>query len=180
MTRALHRVVHLVARFFGSLVPRRVGGADRAWVAEALRANEYEVWARMPRADRVESIDVARRAARAIGDVNAALLDDAVAAALLHDCGKTDARLGTFGRAIATVIGIAAGQRARAWTGRRGFAGAVGRYLVHAARGGEILQAIGARPAAVGWATAHHDATQWPVAGLDLATCRALAAADGE
>ena len=58
-------------------------------------------------------------------------------AALLHDIGKLDARLGVYGRVVATVSGAAAGrEHADAWSESSGFTRRVGLYLRHAELGG--------------------------------------------
>src|SRR5262249_43050236 len=96
------RVGHLTRGFFGAVRAREPDTGDRLWVQTVLTAPELECWASMNRADRAESIAVARMTARELGrDADPRWL----AAALLHDIGKTDARLGPFRRAGATVVG---------------------------------------------------------------------------
>jgi hypothetical protein len=129
------------------------------------------VWETLGRADRAESVAVGRRVARAVGpDVDDAIL----AAALLHDVGKTDAGLGTFRRVGATVIaGVASHGRARHFSGR------IGRYVRHDEIGQAKLAAAGARPEAVAWAGAHHRRELWPGTGIPSELCEVLAEADG-
>ncbi len=55
----------------------------------------------MTPADRRHSIDVARRFA----SVRPAATHDELAGALLHDVGKVESGLGTWGRVVATVVG---------------------------------------------------------------------------
>lgn len=95
------RVGHLARRFAGSLSRRAPSPEDESWAAGHLTAGERALWGRMSDADRRHSLQVARRfAARRPGATRAEL-----AGALLHDCGKVEAQLGTFGRVAATVIG---------------------------------------------------------------------------
>jgi putative nucleotidyltransferase with HDIG domain len=126
----------------------------------------------MNRADHAESIAVARAAARDLGrDADARWL----AAALLHDVGKTDARLGPVRRAGATMIGgVVSHGRARRWQNR------IGRYIDHDDRGAARLREAGARPEVVAWAAAHHRREMWLASGIPPEICEILAAADNE
>src|SRR5204863_134422 len=67
-----------------------------------------------------------------------------VAAALLHDCGKSEAGLGTFERVGATVWITVVG-RAHAGTGD----GRIARYTRHEPIGAELLRAAGSDPVTV-------------------------------
>ena len=162
------RLAHLTARFFGSLRAAPLDDTDRAWVQHVLTPAEFEVWDTLERADRAESVSVAR----ALGpDVD----DRWVAAALLHDVGKTDAHLGTVSRAAATAVaGVLSHGRARRWTNR------FGAYIAHDDRGAARLEVAGARPEAVAWARVHHRPELWPASGIPADLCEALAIADGE
>jgi hypothetical protein len=168
----LARTGHLARRFAGSLRARPLAAADVGWVQSLLTPAELAVWERLGPADRAESVAVARRVARALGDRAEPVL---VAAALVHDVGKVHARLGTVGRSAATVLAAAVGHR-RA----RRFANRVGRYVNHDELGGADLRAAGARPELAAWAEAHHRPQLWPGTGLAPEVCAALAAADGE
>ncbi len=174
---------HLVARFFGSIVPRRLSETDRHWVHVQLSEPEAALWTKLRRADAVESVDVARRALIALQSVGS---DDAdatnvIAAALLHDVGKLDSDLGTYGRVVATVAGKLAGpSMAQAWVHTSGFTRRCGLYLQHAELGGVRIRVAGGREVAAAWAVAHHDPELWPVSGLTYEQCQMLAAADGE
>ena len=172
---------HLVARFFGSLLPRRVSVEDRAWVASRLDPPERALWETMPRADQVESVGVGRRAEAALAR-DLAQRDDYVAAALLHDVGKVAAAFGPFRRSLATMLGaVGGGRRAVGDTGgRNGFARRCALYLDHAAIGADRIQANGGRTAAAQWAAVHHDPAAWAATGIPLDVCRTLARADGE
>src|SRR5439155_19397161 len=88
-----------------------------------------------PGPDRRHSSAVARRAGGP---------EEVSAAALLHDVGKVEAGLGTFGRVLATVIGPG---RAK---------GRMATYLRHDQIGARLLAEAGARPLVVTWAAEHH------------------------
>ncbi len=168
----MRRAGHLAARFLTSLRPRAVGDADRAWARRVLTPPELGVWETFGRADLAESVAVARRTARALGsDADPRWL----AAALLHDAGKNDAGLGTFGRVGATVVAGAAGHgRARRWPNR------IGRYVAHDDAGARMLAAVGARPEVAAWAGAHHRPERWPATGIPADICEILSVADGD
>jgi HD domain len=166
------RLRHLTGRFFGSLRPAPVGDADRAWVRRVLTREEFDVWETLGRADRAESLAVAHRVEHALGP---GVDDRWLAAALLHDVGKTDARLGTIGRAATTAVaGVVSHRRARRWTNR------FGAYVAHDDRGAARLEAVGARPEAVAWARAHHRPELWCATGIPADLCEILAVADGD
>jgi hypothetical protein len=145
---------HLATRFFGSLRPGGPPPADEAWARDALLPGEVALWERMSGADRRHAIGVARRAEAALG----APADRRVlAAALLHDVGKVDSRLGPARRAVATLAGMAGGHdAARRWRARSGPVGRVGRYLCHDAIGADLLAAAGSDALTVAWAREHH------------------------
>jgi hypothetical protein len=165
--RAPRRLAHLARRFFTSLRPRPPAPTDLEWVRSALSPAEWDVWRRLGTADRVEAIATARRLpARYAADARW------VAAALLHDAGKAEAGLGTFRRAVATVIGF--GRDAEKVGGRSGV------YLRHPQIGAELLARTGARPEAVAWAAMHHHPKRWATGTIPHEVCEALARADGE
>jgi hypothetical protein len=118
----------------------------------------------MPGADRRHAVGVARRVDGALaGDV--ADRRPVLAAALLHDVGKTVSGLGTYGRVIATLSGAAGGRdQALAWSETRGFTRRVGLYLRHPELGADQLALAGSDPLTVAWAREHHlPADQWSV-----------------
>lgn len=156
------RAGHLAKRFFGSLVPRGEPAADRAWVRSQLLDGEAEVWSRMSRQDRRHAAAVARRVERALGDE---ATRPVLAAALLHDCGKSVSGLGTYGRVIATLSAELAGHdQAASWSETRGFTRRVGLYLEHPRLGGELLGMAGSAPLTVAWTEEHHlPAEDWSV-----------------
>ncbi|MFP5320880.1 MAG: HD domain-containing protein [Acidimicrobiia bacterium] len=157
--------LHLARRFLGSLSPRPLDPADDAWARAHLLPGEQDLWRRMSRADRKHAAGVARDVDRRLGPGTARPV---IAAALLHDVGKVDAGLGTFGRVAATLVG-----RRRA-TG----SGRVARYLRHDAIGARLLADAGADPLTVAWAREHHrPESDWSVPRL---VGRALRDADDD
>lgn len=166
---------HLAKRFAVSLLPFGPRRADAAWAEGLLGGGELGLWRRMSRQDRRHAVGVARRVAAALDDPEEAVL----AAALLHDVGKLDSRLGTFGRVIATLSAAVAGRdMAAVWTRRRGFTRRVGLYLQHAQLGGDLLAVAGAAPLVQAWAREHHGPeASWTVP-VDVG--RALKAADDD
>lgn len=84
--------------------------------------------------DRRHALVVARRMQAALG---ADATRPAMAAALLHDCGKTAAGFGTFRRVAVTLWGKARGDAARRGDGR------AARYLDHERRGALELERVG-------------------------------------
>ena len=76
-------------------------------MADVLSAEELELWRRMSGADRRHAHGVAKRVERSLGNEATAPV---LAAALLHDVGKVDADLGTYGRVIATLSAAVAGR----------------------------------------------------------------------
>lgn len=119
---------HLVRRFVGALRARPPSPADEAWVDAHLLEGERRLWIRLGDADRAHSLLVARRFVAEAPDAPRA----AVAAALLHDIGKVDGDLGTFGRVVATLVGPR-GERFR-------------RYHEHEAIGLALLREAGSDP----------------------------------
>lgn len=147
-------VGHLVKRFFGSLSPRPVSAEDLDWVAEHLLPGEAELWDRMGRADRRHSVAVARRAVTALEPEQATR--PVVAAALLHDVGKVESGLGTYGRVMATLSAKVAGRdMAEAWSQTRGMTRRIGLYLRHEELGADLLALADSDPRTValvrGW-----------------------------
>lgn len=146
--------VHLVKRFFGSLVPFDVRRDDLEWIADQLIDTEVDIWRSMSRADRRHAAEVARRVERAMGHE---ATRPVLAAALLHDCGKTVSGLGTYGRVIATLSAKVAGhEHAVAWRETSGFTRRVGLYVLHPELGADLLGMAGSAPLTVAWTREHH------------------------
>lgn len=123
-------IAHLARRFFTSLSRREPDVADTAWVDSQLLDSESELWHRMTVADRRHSIIVGRRF-----EVSGTWSRDEIAGALLHDVGKLDCGLGTFGRVVATVVGPRTARFRR--------------YHDHEAIGAELLTAAGSSAATI-------------------------------
>lgn len=123
--------IHLTRRFILSLPPTPPKPEDEAWVDEHLLAGERELWVQMSNQDRRHSIGVARRFA---GERPGATRAE-IAGALLHDVGKIECGLGTFGRVAATLLGPRT-ERFRL-------------YHDHEAIGASLVQAAGSDPVTV-------------------------------
>jgi hypothetical protein len=147
-------VGHLTRRFLGSLRPGGPSATDAAWVDEQLLPEEQALWRRMSGPDRRHAAGVARDVERTLGHEATRVV---LAAALLHDVGKVESGLRTYGRVIATLSARAAGpDMAHAWRKQRGFARRVGLYLHHAEVGADLLALAGSDPLTVAWAREHH------------------------
>ena len=92
---------HLAARFVTSLPPTPPSVDDEIWVDEHLLAGERSLWVQLSNQDRRHSAAVARRFAAVRPEATRA----EIAGAILHDVGKIECGLGTFGRVIATPVG---------------------------------------------------------------------------
>jgi hypothetical protein len=125
-------VWHLVARFFTSLSPAPPSAEDQAFADEFLLPGERGLWDEQSNQDRRHSALVARRFADHRPDASRA----EIAGALLHDVGKIECRLGTFGRVAATIVGPH-GRHFRS-------------YHDHAAIGAAMVADVGSDPATVG------------------------------
>lgn len=101
VVKSLGNLSHLVARFFTSLSPAPPSVEDEVWADAHFLPGERALWARLGNRDRRHSVRVARRFVVARPGASRA----EIAGALLHDVGKVDCGLGTFGRVAATVIG---------------------------------------------------------------------------
>lgn len=168
--------LHLARRFGGSLWPAGPSAADATWAESHLLDGELDLWRQMSRVDRRHAAGVARQVAEALGDEATRAV---LAAALLHDVGKLDSGLGTFGRVAATLCGLIAGhEMAEAWSQRTGFTRRVGLYLRHDELGGVRLRLAGSDPLTAAWAAEHHrDPSTWTV---PRPLADALKAADGD
>ena len=175
------RVFHLVRRFVTSLSPAAPAPADDAWARDILGAEPYALWRRLPNHDRRHSIAVARRVQRALERTEHRGDDQWLAAALLHDVGKLDARLGVFGRVGATLAGAAAGHdMAAIWSEKRGVTRRVGLYLRHPEIGADHIRVAGGPGNAARWAAVHHDRDAWESTGIPTPVLIALHDADDD
>ena len=167
---------HLIRRFFGSLRPGGPGRHAEAWVEARLLPSELALWRRMSGPDRRHAVGVAEQVERALGHEASRPV---LAAALLHDVGKIESRLGTYGRVVATVSAKVAGpEMASTWRKQRGYARKVGLYLQHDEIGGDLLEMAGSDPITVAWTREHHrPETDWT---LQPHLAAALKAADDD
>ena len=150
----MKRLLHLVRRFFASLLPLGPTAADDAWAREQLAEPERELWSRMASVDRRHSARVARRVEADLGD---AATTPVLAAALLHDVGKTIPDLGTFGRVVATLSEMVAGEdTAHQWMATRGFTRRVGQYVLYPELGVDLLKLADSDELVVAWSREHH------------------------
>lgn len=177
----MSRATHLTKRFFVALWPAPPAAVDVEWVRTFVNPAEYETWSRLPTHDRRHSIGVARRVQAALADTEYAGAPEWLEAALLHDVGKLDARLGVLGRVGATLAGSAAGHdMAEAWSTKRGITRRFGLYLRHAELGASRIRVAGGSESAACWAEIHHDGSAWADSGIPPVVVDALVAADDD
>ena len=126
--------------------------------------------------DRRHAVGVAQEVRRSLGHE---ATRPVLAAALLHDVGKTVSGLRTPGRVVATLAAMAVGRGAASrWTHADGFRRKIGLYLVHPKLGGDLLAMAGADPVTETWTREHHlPAEEWT---LDARVADALKAADDD
>jgi len=154
--------LHLTRRFVGALRPGGPPESDRAWIESVLSEAEYALWRRQYGPDRRHTAAVAREVERRLGGEATPPI---LAAALLHDIGKIDADLGTWGRVVATLSAKVAGiDTARLWTKSTGFTRRVGLYLRHPEIGADMLEMAESDPLTIAWAAEHHlPAEEWTI-----------------
>jgi hypothetical protein len=175
------KLAHLSGRFVRALWPGPPRADDLVWVETVLTADGFAQFRRQPNHDQRHAIGVAR-------DVQVRLAatpyaDDPrwLSAALLHDIGKLDSRLGVYGRVVATTSGAVAGrEHAAAWSESRGFTRRVGLYLRHAELGADRIRLAGEPEEAARWAGAHHDPSTWAALPIPHEVVAALDAADND
>jgi hypothetical protein len=167
---------HLIRRFFGSLRPGGPGPHAETWVEARLLPGELVLWRRMPGPDRRHAVGVAERVERSLGHEASRPV---IAAALLHDVGKIESGLRTYGRVVATLSAKVAGREmAPTWRKQRGYARKVGLYLQHDQIGGDLLELAGSDPLTVAWTREHHlPESEWTV---DPHIAEGLKAADDD
>ncbi len=172
---------HLAGRFTRALWPGPPRPDDVAWVESVLTPDGFVQFRRQPNHDQRHAIGVARDVeARLAGTDHA---DDPrwLSAALLHDIGKLDARLGVYGRVVATVSASLAGREtAEHWSTSSGFTRRVGLYLRHAELGADRIRLAGEPEEAARWSAAHHDPATWPDLPIPEPVVVALDAADND
>ena len=134
MSKPLHLLTqphHLALRFVTSLSNRPPDVAEDMWAESNLLTGEVGLWRHMSNQDRRHSAKVARRFVAARPHATRA----EIAGALLHDVGKIECGLGTWGRVVASVVGPRT-DRFR-------------RYHDHEHIGSLLAQAAGSEPATV-------------------------------
>lgn len=153
---------HLARRFFGSLRPGGPAQGEEEWAQSQLLPSEVALWRRMSNPDRRHAAAVARAVERSLGHEAARPV---LAAALLHDVGKVESGLRTYGRVIATLCGMIVGRdHAKLWMRSRGFTRRVGMYLLHPELGGDLLGMAGSDPLTEAWTREHHmPPDQWTI-----------------
>jgi hypothetical protein len=172
---------HLSRRFFGALRPGPPRADDVEWARTVLGPDAFALWQRQPNHDRRHAIGVARGVQAQLAGTPYA--DDPVwlSCALLHDIGKLDARLGVYGRVVATMAGAAAGgDMADAWSARGGFTRRVGLYLRHPEIGADRIRLVGAPEEAARWAAAHHSSPKPDDLGIPDVVVVALDTCDND
>ena len=146
-----------------------------------LQAEELDLWSHLSLADRRESVGVARRTEAALAGTEHAGDTRWLAAALLHDIGKLDARFGPVRRAFATTAAAVLGPRmVESWVDKTGFIRRCALYVFHDQLGADRVKIAGGRREAALWAEAHHRPAIWDETGIPSDVVVALAAADGE
>jgi putative nucleotidyltransferase with HDIG domain len=171
---------HLAGRFLGAVSPGGPPARDDEWALSLLLPGERELWRRMSGPDRRHAVAVARDSKRRLDEAGEDARREILAAALLHDVGKVQARLGTVGRVGVTVAAVVVGhdRLAGSGSGRRwAWLQPARRYVEHDRLGGELLRECGSDAFTVAWAEQHHLAPErWTV---DVRIGRLLKAADG-
>ena len=167
---------HLTKRFITSLWPLGPGSDDDEWARSHLIEGEVRLWKRMSPQDRRHAIGVARRVEASLG---ADAARPVMAAALLHDVGKIDARLGTFLRVVATASASISGRESAAvWVKSAGVTRRIGLYLLHPDLGGDHLAMAGSDSFTETWAREHHLPAE--MCSLDERLTSALREADDD
>lgn len=176
------RIVHLAHRFFGAITAVPPDPDDLSWVDQVLdNADLLTQFRRMPYHDQAHAIGVARAVQADLADTQWADDPRWLAAALLHDLGKLDSRLGVYGRVVATVSsGVAGHDMADAWSDRSGFTRRVGLYLRHPELGADRIRLAGGPEEAAVWAAAHQDPERSTTTGFPEPVVTALLAADDD
>jgi hypothetical protein len=163
------------------LWPARPRSGDLAWSSAHLTAQLAGQFARQPAHDQRHAIRVARGVEARLAGTEYAGDPTWIEAALLHDLGKLDSRLGIFARVGATISAHLAGHDlAEAWAGKRGLTRRFGLYVLHPRLGAERIRLGGGSASASAWAGAHHDDDPAETSGLPSAVVAALVACDDD
>ncbi len=157
--------IHRTRRFFAVLFGSGPSSEDLSWAANWLDQREQVLFARMRGSDRTHSIAVARAVEAHAEQSGLEPPLWVMAAALLHDVGKSVVGLGAYGRAVATLSGWLGGvDMAEQWADTTGFTRKVGLYLQYPRLGGDLLAVAGSDERVVAWTREHHmPAEDWTV-----------------
>lgn len=165
-------VAHLARRFVWSLSNAAPDPDDEKWLVGLLNDRETHLYTMMSNQDRRHAIICGRAMPSLLGDDVAA---EVIVASALHDVGKTPARLGTIGRAIAMLLRPAMRADDR-WIAKTSLFGRMRKYTEHPAIGAEQLRGAGSADVVVAWALEHHlESEQWTI---EPGIAAALAEAD--
>lgn len=133
-------VLHLVRRFFGVITASPLTSDERLEVEQWLTAGDRELfWCQAP-ADQRHALQTARRVIRSYPG-----RCDAIRAALFHDVGKAESRLGPVRRSLATVGAALRLPLPARWR----------TYVDHGPVGAEKLALTGAEALVVAFARVH-------------------------
>ena len=154
------KVAHLSGRFVGALWPGppraepTSRGSSRCSPRRASRSCR-----RQPNHDRATRSASPATCRRGSPAPSTPTIRAGSPAALLHDIGKLDARLGVYGRVVATMSGAAAGREHRRARGRRRAASPAGSASTCATPSSAPTASAsrGEPEEAALWAAAHHD-----------------------
>lgn len=151
------RIPNLVRRQVDALKRVRASAADQAWAASLLLPGELDLWGRLSGHDQHHSIEVARGVERRLAGTPYEGDGRWLAAALLHDIGKTVAGLSLAERVLATLLGRLVSVRlARRWaTAASEPLRRLGLYLIHGPVGADAIRSAGGREEVAAWAEVH-------------------------
>jgi hypothetical protein len=149
--------IHRSRRFFATALGSGPDEADREWATGWLDDREAVLFDRMRPTDRGHAVAVARAVERHLGELGAEPDRWMMAAALLHDVGKSVPDLGAYGRTVATLSSwIGGADMAEQWADTTGFTRKVGLYMQYPRLGGDLLTVAGSDERVVAWAREHH------------------------
>lgn len=156
---------HLAQRTLWSLRKPQPDQSATQWLEGFFSANELVLFHAMSATDQAHAV-ICAQAVSELGD-------DVIVASALHDVGKTDARLETAGRVLASLCGLigidpAAGPRFLAPV-FKGLRDRLSWYLNHSEIGAQILTEAGSCDLAISWAREHHFASEDCSLPADLA-----------
>ena len=117
--------LHLAKRFVGAVTAAPLIAIEQRETRDLLTAAEADLFGRLTTPDQRHALHVLRR----FDEFAPGAPPAARRAALLHDIGKVESRLGTMARVVATIVG----PRGEAFR----------RYHAHESRGVELLVAAG-------------------------------------